>query len=87
MYALTEKGRVALQNNINGFNKLPWATRQQFKLLFSREVKTEPLTLIIKVKNTVLAKHLTKEKMFREFKDSMINEGVIINKDYKIEVV
>lgn len=83
---LTSKGEEALQRNLDEFARLPPQSKLMLKTLYTREVSHNPLTLLMRIKNNVLAAQLDPHDVKRKLELSMKNEGAVKNVDYKIEV-
>jgi len=83
----TVLGEKALDKNIKEYYKLPFHSRTMLNSTISRKVTKDPLTLILRIKNSFLAKALDEHAFTNGLRKSMNEEGVKENKDYEVVII
>jgi hypothetical protein len=85
--SITPKGEECLTKNLNEWKKLPPPTKLMWNTLFSRSVTHNPLTLIVRVKNSHLRNILNPSDLIGKLGEAMKSEGAKDKIDYKIMVI
>lgn len=84
--AMNRRGTDALMQHEREQLRAPWHQRRVFDGLYKQSVlTTEPLTIIIEHKNARVAHLIPFDSMIVPIKAAMLENGAVINVDYRVE--